>query len=210
MANHLVGSCRDFPFCSTRRERLGVSSGRRDTRLPPLSSKLYSCVVISSPALRVYSCSDSSTGKSTSSKPYTQLTCLNLSNSQFLRRISSGKKSLVPLGGCKSISCRGDEPFFSSPADLLCSFPLDADADAEAVPPASPDAAPRLSRGTRGTHDDDDDDDDALCGSGLSLPLVVQNARILLPLRPLSQARGSHFSSSLLAPPLKSDARGVS
>lgn len=77
-------------------------SGLRTTRRPPLSSKLYSCCVISSPALRMKSASDSSTGKSTSSKAIKRDTSLKLSKSQVRRRMSSGGKSLVPRGGFNS------------------------------------------------------------------------------------------------------------
>ena len=105
MANHLAGSASDLPCCKMSRANEGVSSGRSATRRSPLSEKLYSCCVISSPALRTYSSSDSSTGASNSSNPNDRATSRKCPNSQLRTRISSGGKSLVPFGGCRSIIC---------------------------------------------------------------------------------------------------------
>ncbi len=43
--DHFAGSGRVLPFCSARRARLGVSSGRSATRRPPLSygSRRFLC-----------------------------------------------------------------------------------------------------------------------------------------------------------------------
>ena len=61
--------------------------------------------MISSPALRTYSSSDSSTGASNSSNPNDRATSRKCPNSQLRTRISSGGKSRVPFGGCRSIIC---------------------------------------------------------------------------------------------------------
>ena len=75
MEYHLTGSESDLPLDITMRASDGVISGRSATRRSPLSWKLYSCCVTSSPALRTYSSSLSSTGASYSSNPYSRATC---------------------------------------------------------------------------------------------------------------------------------------
>ncbi len=68
----------------------------RSQRPGARASKLYSCCVISSPALRVNSASASSTGVSNCSKPNRRETAANSPNSHCRTRRSSGRKSRVP------------------------------------------------------------------------------------------------------------------
>mmetsp|Transcript_16282 Transcript_16282/g.48818 ORF Transcript_16282/g.48818 Transcript_16282/m.48818 type:complete len:275 (-) Transcript_16282:414-1238(-) len=103
--DHLAGSERPLPFCNTRRANVGVSSGRSATRLPPLSSKLYSCPTISSPAFRTNRSSASKTGPSTISKPNCSLTRVQWSKIQARARMSSGRKSFVPGSDVRLIFC---------------------------------------------------------------------------------------------------------
>ena len=105
MLNHLIGRT-SLTLPSTRfvRSRImrasdGVISGRSVTPVPSLSSKLYICCVISSPALRSYSPTVSSTGASYSWKAKRRAISLKWPNSQLRVRMSSGKKSRVPEGG---------------------------------------------------------------------------------------------------------------
>eukprot|EP00962_Isochrysis_galbana_P010039 scaffold2786_cov96-Isochrysis_galbana.AAC.2 len=127
MENHLsgVGS-------ALRRDRTilasdGVISGRRVTRRPPLSSKLYSCTETSSPALRSYSSTDSRTGASYSSKPCSAASRRQASNSQVRSAMSSG-----------STATRGPPPpptaTFSSCATAALLRPLAATGSASRTP----------------------------------------------------------------------------
>ena len=90
MLYHLSGRGSPPFFAMTIRARLGVISGRSDTARPPLSTKLYSWPVTSSPALRVYRLSDSSTGASYSEKPYDDATERQCSNSHVRNLMSGG------------------------------------------------------------------------------------------------------------------------
>ena len=107
MLNHLIGRT-SLTLPSTRfvRSRImrasdGVISGRSVTPVPSLSSKLYICCVISSPALRSYSPTVSSTGASYSWKPKSSAALRMLPKSQLRSLICSGKKSRVPDGGAR-------------------------------------------------------------------------------------------------------------
>ena len=84
--------------CSRRPTDMRLMCGHQVSRtaVRQRASKLYSCWVISSPALRTNRSSDSSTGHSNCSKPYSRLTASNSPCSQALRRYSSGGKSRVP------------------------------------------------------------------------------------------------------------------
>mmetsp|Transcript_37886 Transcript_37886/g.62657 ORF Transcript_37886/g.62657 Transcript_37886/m.62657 type:complete len:248 (+) Transcript_37886:1203-1946(+) len=101
------------------RASVGVISGRRATALPSLSMKLYICSVISSPPLRLYKASDSSTGASYSTKASFRAVSRKCAKSQFLMRISSGKKSRVPDGGSRLIEGLGSS-IGGPAAEALC------------------------------------------------------------------------------------------
>ena len=94
--NHLRGSAAltspvaKFVKFKTIRASEGVISGRSDSRRPERSSIEYSCAVTSSPALRMYSSSDSSTGASYSSKPCSAATSRHWPKSQVRSAMSSG------------------------------------------------------------------------------------------------------------------------
>jgi hypothetical protein len=106
IANHFAGNANDLPCCKINRANDGVNSGLSATLRSPLSEKLYNCVVISSPAFLVNSSSLSSTGASNSSNPKTFAHSRKCPNSHDRCRISSGGKSRVPFGGCRSIVAR--------------------------------------------------------------------------------------------------------
>mmetsp|Transcript_23265 Transcript_23265/g.68435 ORF Transcript_23265/g.68435 Transcript_23265/m.68435 type:complete len:259 (+) Transcript_23265:1-777(+) len=144
MENHLTGSSTLPPSERIMRARVGVISGRRETALPSLSVKLYICCVISSPPLRTYSCSASSTGASYSTKASWRAVSRNLAKSQLRVRISAGKKSRVPEGGSVEMAGPAGVPplasaFFAAFAAFAASFlswPLDLPPAAAASPSA--------------------------------------------------------------------------